>query len=93
MDILEINLNIQKFIESESINNEKHIAMLNQVNILLNGKFNLRPGILYKLKCLRETLTLNIKEYENLQFFNIDVSFLIEKYPHFKQTKYGSSFF
>jgi hypothetical protein len=80
MDILEINLNIQKFIESESINNKKHIEMLTQVNVLLNGKFNLRPGILYKLKCLKDILTLNIKDYENLQFFNIDVASLIEKY-------------
>lgn len=80
MDILEINLNIQKFIESESINNQKFVEQLQQVNMLLNGKFNLRPGIIYKLKCLKEILTLNIQEYENLQFFNIDVASLIEQY-------------
>lgn len=80
MDILEINLNIQKFIESESINNQKFVKQLQQVNMLLNGKFNLRPGIIYKLKYLKKILTLNIEEYENLQFFNIDVAFLIEQY-------------
>lgn len=82
MDILELNSKIQKFIEDESINIEKSKKQLEDVNILLNQSenFNLRPGMLYKLNYLKDTLNLEIEEYENLKYFNVDVSSLIEKY-------------
>lgn len=80
MDILELNLEIQKFIENASIKNEENQKMLQQINILLEGHFNLRPRIIKKLIYLKESLKTAREEYYNLKYFNVDVAPLIEKY-------------
>lgn len=87
MDILELNSTIQKFIEDESINIKNSKNYLKKIDILLNGSFNLRSRMIYKLTNLKETLISKIEEYENLKFFNVDVAPLIEKYHNLnKQT-------
>lgn len=80
MDILELNSKIQSFIIEETINLERFEKTLKKVNLLLNGNFNLRHRIIYRLTCLREELTIKIREFENLKYFIIDVAPIIEKY-------------
>jgi hypothetical protein len=81
MDILELNTKIQTFIDDENINIENSKCVLHVVDTLLAlEKSNLRPGMIYKLKNLKDSLTRNVEEYENLKYFNIDVAPLIEKY-------------
>lgn len=80
MDILELNTKIENFIEEESINIEQSKNMLEKVNTLLYGQFNLRPRMIYKLTNLKDTLTLKIKEHENLKYFQLDIAPMIEKY-------------
>ncbi|CCV02334.1 DNA binding/packing protein [Invertebrate iridescent virus 30] len=80
MDILELNSKIQKFIDDESINNTENEKIIFQINTLLNGEFNLRPRMINKLNCLKESLKTSVEEYYNLKYFNVDVAPLIEKY-------------
>lgn len=80
MDILELNTKIENFIEEESLNIEQSKNMLEKVNTLLYGQFNLRPRMIYKLTNLKDTLTLKIKEHENLKYFQLDIAPMIEKY-------------
>lgn len=80
MDILELNTKIENFIEEESINIEQSKNMLEKVNTLLYGQFNLRPRMIYKLTNLKDTLTLKIKEHENLKYFQLDIAPMIERY-------------
>jgi hypothetical protein len=81
MDILELNTKIQTFIDDENINIENSKCVLHVVDTLLAlEKSNLRPGMIYKLNNLKDSLTRNVEEYENLKYFNIDVAPLIEKY-------------
>lgn len=87
MDILELNFKIQKFIEDESINIEQSRQVIEQINVLLHGQFNLRPRMIYKLNTLKETLTTKIEDHENLKYFNLDIAPMIEKYHNLnKQT-------
>ncbi|CCV01982.1 DNA binding/packing protein [Invertebrate iridescent virus 22] len=80
MDILELNSRIQKFIDDESINNTENQKIIFQINTLLSGEFNLRPRMINKLNCLKESLKTSVEEYYNLKYFNVDVAPLIEKY-------------
>lgn len=80
MDILELYSKIQTFIDDESINIEVIKNKKSQVEHLLNGQFNLRERIIYKLNIFKDTLTLQIQEHENLKYFNVDVAPLIEQY-------------
>jgi hypothetical protein len=93
MDILELNSKIQKFIEDESSSIESSKNAIKQIDTLLNGQFNLRPRIIYKLNNLKETLTINIREYENLKYFNVDVAPLIEKYHSLNKQTMAIPFF
>jgi len=93
MDILELNLKIQKFIEEETINIEKAKETLNKINILLEKNFNLRPRIIYKLNIAKDNLTSKIEEYENLQYFNVDVAPLIETYHKLNKETMAIPFF
>lgn len=82
VDILEVNFKIQKFIDDESINIEKLKKTLSKIEILLQGEkqFNLRYRMVHKLRHLRDALTLEVQEYENLKYFKVDVDPLIERY-------------
>lgn len=87
VDILELNFKIQKFIEDESINIENYQKLIGQINILLEGQFNLRPRMIYKLKVLKVALTTKINDHDNLKYFNLDIAPMIEKYHNLnKQT-------
>lgn len=93
MDILELNSKIQKFIDDESINIENARNKRIQVEHLLNGQFNLRPRIIYKLNNFRDTLTSQIEEHENLKYFNVDVAPLIERYHNLNKQTMAIPFF
>jgi len=93
MDILELNSKINIFIENESLNIEKCKHILSKINILLQGEYNLRPRMLTKLRCLADTLSLEIEEYENLEYFQIDVDPLIEQYRLLNQERMVIPFF
>jgi hypothetical protein len=93
MDILELNSKIQLFIDEQSPNINNYKNLLQKVNVLLEGHFNLRSGIIYKLKNLKDHLTLEIKEYENLKFFNVDVAPLIENYHNLNKQNMAIPFF
>lgn len=93
MDILELNSKIQKFIDDENLNIENSKMVIEQINHLLYGQFNLRSRMIYKLNHLKDTLTLNIKEYENLKYFNVDVAPLIEKYHNLNNQTMAIPFF
>lgn len=93
MDILCLYSKIQKYIEEETINIERFKKTLEQTNILLNGRFNLRNRIILKLRTLRDNLTLKISEYENLKFFEADVNHLVEKYHNLNKKTMVIPFF
>jgi len=93
MDILELYIKIQKFIEGESINIDTISAILVKVNTLLEGDFNLRPRMIYKLKNEKENLTLKLEEYKNLKYFNVDVAPLIETYHKLNNETMAIPFF
>lgn len=93
MDILELNSKIQKFIADESINIEKSRKKRIQVDNLLNGQYNLRPRIIYRLNTFRDVLTSQIEEHENLKYFNVDVAPLIEKYHNLNKQTMAIPFF
>lgn len=93
MDILELNSKIQKFIEDERSSIESSKYAIKQIDTLLTGQFNLRPRMIYKLNNLKETLSSNVKEYENLKYFNVDVAPLIEKYHSLNNQTMAIPFF
>jgi hypothetical protein len=93
MDILELNSKIQKFIEDESTNNSSNKDAITRIDVLLQGKFNLRPRMVYKLNILKETLNSSVEEYENLKYFNVDVAPLIEKYHNLNKQTMAIPFF
>lgn len=93
MDILELNTKIRKFIDEETINIEMTRKTLEQINILLSGQFNLRPRIIYKLNNLKDNLTNQIKEHENLKYFNVDVAPLIDRYHNLNKQTMAIPFF
>lgn len=93
MDILELNSKIQKFIEDESTNNSSNKDAITRIDVLLQGQFNLRPRMIYKLNILKETLTSSVEEYENLKYFNVDVAPLIEKYHNLNKQTMAIPFF
>jgi Poxvirus Late Transcription Factor VLTF3 like len=80
VDILEINFKIQKFIDHEGTNIEKWKKTLSKIEVLLQGQFNLRHRMINKLQHLKDVLTLEVQEYENLKYFKVDVDPLIERY-------------
>ena len=80
VDILEINFKIQKFIDYEGTNIEKWKKTLLKIELLLQGQFNLRHRMIHKLQHLKDVLTLEVQEYENLKYFKVDVDPLIERY-------------
>jgi hypothetical protein len=93
MDILELNSKIQKFIEDESTNNSSNKDAITRIDVLLQGQFNLRPRMVYKLNILKETLNSSVEEYENLKYFNVDVAPLIEKYHNLNKQTMAIPFF
>ena len=93
MDILELNSKIEKFIEDESTTNSLNKDDIARIDILLQGQFNLRPRMVYKLNILKDTLTSNVEEYENLKYFNVDVAPLIEKYHNLNKQTMAIPFF
>lgn len=80
MDILDLNIKIQKFIDDQSTHIDNISCTLAKINTLLEGNFNLRTRMIYKLENEKENLTIKLKEYENLKYFNVDVAPLIETY-------------
>lgn len=80
MDILELNSKIQKFIQDKTISVENSKKALININILLEGQFNLRVRMISKLQNLKDAILLEIEEIENLKYFQYDVDPLIEKY-------------
>jgi len=93
MDILELNFQIQKFMEAESSNIDNIKEELKQIIELLTGEYNLRAGIVYKLNNLKNELSLKIENYENLRYFNVDVLPLIEKYHNLNKETMVIPFF
>lgn len=80
IDILELNIKIQKFIEEQALTIDDIKNDLKRVTTLLDGQFNLRRGMVNKLNYLKEDLTLSISDYDDLQYFEVDVFPLVERY-------------
>lgn len=85
IDILELNVKIQKFIEEQALTIDETKNELKRVTTLLDGQYNLRPGMLDQLNILKKDLIVKLSDHDDLQYFEVDTFPLIERYHQLNQ--------
>lgn len=94
MDIPELYDDIRRFVrkKEEYVERAKD-TMVIVSKLLTEDGVHLRPRMILKLSTLRDHLSSQIYEFENLKFFEFDVTFVVEKYHKLNNTNVSIPFF